>query len=297
MLQRVFVFILLVCASIARGQDFQKQYKELSQKEDSSGLSALLLEWKKAKPQDPELYIAYFNYYVSRSKAELVSIDKESKGNGSFAITDSTSDKPVAYLNASSFYQSDILQKGFDAIDEGIAIHPRRLDMRFGKIYMLGKAENYPVFASEIIKTVEFGQTINNAWLWKEGKILPDATKFLLVSLQDYIATIYNTEQDSLLPLMRQISETVLKYYPDHVESLANIAITYLIPEDYDSALPYLLRAEKINPKDVIVLNNLGEAYRRKGDNANAKLYFEKVIKFGTMEEAEDAKQKIKLLK
>ena len=56
---------------------------------------------------------------------------------------------------------------------------------------------------------------------------------------------------------MKVIAETVLKYYPDHVESLSNLAVISLIKKDYDAALEMLLKAEKIAPKDFVVLGNL----------------------------------------
>src|SRR6185436_6293790 len=123
---------------------------------------------------------------------------------------------------------------------------------------------------------------------------MENAKGFLIESMQDYINTIYNAEDNALLPYMRQISETVLKYEPNHVISLANIALTYAIEENYDKALLYLLKAEKIDPKDVIVLNNIAEIYIRKKEKANAKTYYEKVIKIGTKEEADNARQRIK---
>lgn len=288
------VFILTSLLSFS--QDFARQFKDLSSKNDTSGQVKLLSAWSTASPNDPELFIAYFNYYVRRSMTEVISLDKTQKDKNSFVVADTGSGKTVAYLNSSTKYKSDILQKGFDYINQGISLHPTRLDMRFGKVYMLGQAENYSEFTKEIIATIDYGNKINNAWLWKEAKPLENSKQFFLSSLQDYITTIYNTEDDNLLPLMRQISETVIKYYPDHVESLSNIALTYLITGDYDKALPYLLKAEKVAPKDVIVLNNIAEAYKRKGDKTNAKSYYEKVIKYGNKDEIQDARQKIRSL-
>jgi tetratricopeptide (TPR) repeat protein len=114
--------------------------------------------------------------------------------------------------------------------------------------------------------------------------------------MQDYIATLYNTEDNDLLPNMRQISETILRYNPDHVISLANIALTYVIEGDNDKALGYLLKAEKIDPKDIIVLNNIAEAYVRKKETAKAKVYFEKIIKNGSKEDADNARERMKEL-
>ena len=150
--------------------------------------------------------------------------------------------------------------------------------------------------AKTIIETIEYGNKINHAWTWKQNKPVEDPKNFFFGSIQDYIVTIYNTENDNLLPYMRQISETVLKYVPNHVESLSNVALTWMIAGDFDKALPYLLKAESVNPKDIIVLNNIAECYKRQNDKAKAKTYYEKVIKYGSKEEAEDARQKLKEL-
>ncbi len=287
-------FVLTLVISF--GQGFQQQFKDLSATNDTSGQASLLKSWAAASPKDPELFIAYFNYYVRQSLTEFVTIDKTKKDEQSFVITDTGTGKPVGFLNSSIKYKSAILQKGFDYINKGISLYPKRLDMRFGKIYMLGEAENYAEFVKEIVITVDYNNTINNAWLWKEGKPLENPKQFFLGSLQNYVGTIYNTEDDNLLPLMRQISEAVIKYYPDHVESLSNIALTYLITGDYDKALPSLLNAEKVAPQDIVVLNNIAETYKRKGDKTNAKVYYEKIIRHGNEEEKQDAGQQIKKL-
>jgi Flp pilus assembly protein TadD len=115
--------------------------------------------------------------------------------------------------------------------------------------------------------------------------------------MHNYTVTLYNTYDDNLLPYMRTISEAVLKYYPKHVESLTDVSLTYMIPGEFDKALPYLLRAEAESPKDVIVLNNIAVSYMRKKDTANAKAYFEKIIQYGNADEIAQAKQKIAELK
>jgi len=296
-MKRFGLFILvLVISSHVVGQSFEKKFKDLSAQNDTAAQSNLLIEWEKADPKDPELYVAYFNFYVKKSMQEVVSLDAKPKNEESLQLSDSSNKNPVAYLNSSINYRSDILQKGFEYIDKGIALHPTRLDMRFGKIYMLGKAENYSVFTKIIIETINYGNSIKNAWLWKEGKPLEDAKEFFLSSMQDYIATLYNTEDNALLPNMRQISEAILKYNPDHVISLANISLTYAVEGNNDRALEHLLKAEKIDPKDIIVLNNIAETYVRKKENAKAKVYFEKIIKVGTKDDADSAKERMKEL-
>lgn len=290
------IALMLILFSVsAIGQEFEKKFKELAANNDTAAQSGLLKEWEVAAPKDPELYIAYFNFYARKSIEEVIALE-EKPNRESLQLSDTGTGKSVGYLNFSTRYRSDLLQKGFDYIDKGLELHPGRLDMRFGKIYMLGEAENYEMFTTVIIEAIDYGNRIKDAWLWKEGKLLEDAKDFFLNSMQDYIGTLYNTENDDLLPNMRRISETILKYNPDHVISLANVALTYIIKEDYDKALPYLLKAEKIDPKDIIVLNNIAEVYVRKKDSPNAKVYYEKIIKNGSKEEADDAREKLKKL-
>jgi tetratricopeptide (TPR) repeat protein len=290
-----FTVSFCLISLLTLGQDFQKKFKDLLAKDDTVEQRKLLANWETTNSKDPELFIAYFNYYARKSMTELVSLGDDKKDDQSLLITDSTG-KSVGYIGSSVRYNPVILQKGFDYIDKGISLYPSRLDMRFGKIYMLGQAENFSEYTHTVVETIDYANKIQNAWLWSNGEPLDSPKEFLLNSMQSYIMTIYDTEDDSLLPYMREISETVLKYYPNDVESLDNVALTYLIVEDYDKALSYLLRAETIAPQDAIVLNNIAEAYKRKHDGINAKKYYEKVIKYGNEEEVERAKEELKKL-
>jgi tetratricopeptide (TPR) repeat protein len=296
MLTRILIiWLVLISFSLpANSQSFQQRFKDLVTADDTTGAEKLLKEWEKTTPKDPELFVAYFNYYVRKSRRDVVSMDTGK--SGSFIITDTATGKPVGSIGSSTVYDPIILQKGFDQINKGIALYPTRLDLRFGKIYMLGVTENFSEFTKNILVTIDYANTIKYAWMWKDNEPLEDPKEFFLSSMQDYVATIYNTENDSLLPFMRDISERVLKYNPTHVESLSNVAITYLINEDYDKALTYLLKAEIAAPKDIVVLNNIAEAYKRKGDKPKAKSYFEKIIKYGTPDDITYATEKIKEL-
>lgn len=289
--------ILVFSSLFAAGQHYKEQFAEVLGKNDTGAALQLMHRWKEHAPKDPELFIACFNYYVQRSREEIISLNPAKKDAQSFTVNDSATGEPIAFLSDGIQYQPGLLQQGFACINEGIALYPKRLDMRFGKIYMLGEAGNYDTFAREIIAATEYDHKIGHAWQWSEGKPLENAGAFFLSSLQTYINTIYNTGDDNLLPLMRSISETVIRYYPDHVESLSNIALTYLIAGDYNHALSYLLKAEHAAPEDIVVLNNIAEAYQRKNDAVNARVYYEKIIRYGDKNDAMDAKEKMSRLK
>ncbi|MNR16389.1 Tetratricopeptide repeat protein [compost metagenome] len=103
----------------------------------------------------------------------------------------------------------------------------------------------------------------------------------MLGSVKDYVFQLYEVKDDNIIPYIGSIAESVLKLYPDHVESLSNLSITYLVKKEYDNALIPLLKAEKLSPKDYIVLSNIAWCYYQKKDKLNAIKYYELVLKYG----------------
>lgn len=281
------------------GQNFKQQFNDLVTKKDTAGQQQLLAKWEKANQHDPELYVAYFNYYVIKSKKDIVALGQSPKGSDVFKVMDqdTTKKEPVAYMYGDTYYVPGLLSKGFDWINKGIKMHPDRLDMRFGKVYMFGQLEDYKNFTAEIIKTIDYSHDNFNKWTWADSKPLDKPTEFMLSAIQEYQLQLYNTENDSLLDNMQRIAATVLKYYPDHVESLSNTAIVYLLRKQYDQALVPLLKAEQLDPKDYIVLSNIAQAYKLKGDKKNAIKYYELTLQYGDEEAKQYAKGQIAELK
>jgi tetratricopeptide (TPR) repeat protein len=294
-----FIWGLTLLLSQTYGQDFKQQFNNLVSKKDTVEQLKLLQKWEKSKNGDPELYVAYFNHYVMKSMTPQITIGNNPKGENILQImnTDSTKKEPVGYIYGDTYYNTKFLNKGFDYIYKGIDKYPARLDMRFGKIYMFGKTEKYEKFTQEIIKAIDYSEIIKNKWTWTDNKLVDDPEKFMLSAVQDYILQLYNTENDALLDNMKRITETVLKYYPNHVESLSNLSIVYLLKKDYDKALEPLLKAEKIDSKDYIVLSNIAQAYKLKGDYKKAIEYYELTIKYGNDETKKYAKSQIEKLK
>lgn len=287
------IIVLLFIAGPLYSQPFQKRFQTMASLDDTTGMERLLKEWQASSPKDPELLISRFNYYARKSMRQTIAIEASPKNKESIAVRDTATGKPLGYMNITVHFDPETLQKGFATIDYGISLYPNRLDMRFGKIFMLGQSENYAAYVKAIVAAIEHDNKIRHQWLWKDGKPLENNEQFFLAAMHDYSATIYNTNNDKLLPYMRQISESVLKYYPNNVESLSNIALTFLINGNTDQALPYLLRAEAASPKDMVILNNIAETYYRKKDKTNAMIYYNKMINMGNAKEADHARKKI----
>src|SRR5690606_13506908 len=148
-------------------------------------------------------------------------------------------------------------------------------------------------FTTEIIKTIAYSANNNNDWTWTNHKPYDGGEKEFLLDIQNYQLQLYNTGNDDLLVNMREIANKVLEYYPNHIESLSNLSITYLLTGEYDKGLEPLLRAEKMNPNDFIVLGNIAQAYKLKGDKKKAIEYYEKTVEYGDERAKDYANQQI----
>jgi tetratricopeptide (TPR) repeat protein len=290
------ILIAILISQIGSSQDYPSEFQKYCQTNDTLNQLKVLTEWKNSYPKDAELYTSYFNYHFMKSKQEVIAISTD-KTNGESLVLKDSLNQTAGVLGSKIHFDKAELDKGLKKIDEGIKIYPNRLDMRFGKIYALGEVSDWENFTSEIKKTIQYSAKNDINWTWTNNEKYDGGEKEFLLDIQTYQLQLYNTGNDKLLRNMREIANTVLEFYPNHIESLSNLSITYLLTGEYDKGIEALLRAEKINPKDYIVLSNIAQGYKLKGDKKKAIEYYEKTIEFGDERAKEYAKQQIIELK
>jgi hypothetical protein len=290
------LIIFTAFTTLAWAQNFKSDFDKYAQEGDTTKQMELLKKWEAQDPQNPELFTSYFNYYFVKSRQEMLSMTTEKPKGVSLSFEDSTGET-AGYIGSSIYFHPDTLQKGLDKIDEGIKLFPNRLDMRFGKIYVFAQTEDWNNYTNEIVKTIQYSSKNNNEWTWTYNEKRENGKDFFLSSMQDYQRNLYNTGNDDLLANMRIIAKEILKYYPNHIESLSNLSITYLLIGEYDKGLEPLLTAEKLAPMDAIVLANIAQGYKLKGDKEMAIKYYKKVVQYGNESSIEFASQQIEELK
>ena len=292
----IYTSLLILAVSIAYGQNYQADFQKHCQANDTTKQWDVLSKWEKSNPDDPELFTSYFNYYFLKSRNEVLGLTVEEPHGESLVLKDSLNNT-AGFLGSQVYYDHTYLQKGIDKINKGIELYPNRLDMRFGKIFVLGQVKDWENFTEEIVQTIQYSSRNKNEWTWTNNEKQEGRKDFFLSAIQDYQLQLYNTGNDDLLQNMQRIALEVLKYYPDHVESLSNLSITYLLTGDYDQAITSLQKAEKINPEDYVVLSNIAHAYKLKGEKKKAIEYYEKTNKHGDSHAKAFAQQQIQELK
>lgn len=288
---RITLIILLVVNCVF-AQDYYTEFLHACESTDTTKQIEILTKWEKLEPSNPELFTCRFNYHFKNSQQEVLEL-KTGEPQGDALVLQDSLGNSAGYMESKIIYDSLELGKAFKYIDRGIELNPERLDMRFGKTYVYGQLNNWDKFTSEIIETVRHSSSKSKPWLWTNNEQKEGDNEFMLSAIQDYQLQLYNSGDDSLLLKMRQIANAILSHYPNHIESLSNLSITYTLLGEFEKALEPLKKAESINPDDYIVIANIANTYKEMANKEKAIEYYNKLMKFDVEGVAEFAKQQI----
>lgn len=251
----VFFILVLTVLYPAYAQSYSEQFQTALDAHDAKTQRAILHDWQTAAPEDIDLYIARWNYYVNAYMGEHSGADL-------------------------SELKKSILDSGFAVIDAAIERYPNRLDLRFGKIYFLGQITQWDSFVAEILHTIDHSNRIAHKWTFNN---LTDEGEALMVEgIQDYQSDMYATiadkhhlsAADSLMVVrIRRVAQRTIQVFPDNVDAMNMLAVSYILVEDYEKSIKYLLRAENIAPTHPAILRNLIESYTRLNKKKEAATY------------------------
>ena len=115
---------------------------------------------------------------------------------------------------------------------------------------------------------------------WLKGAPIPEpADKFVPEKLHGY-ATYYGkkeTPEDD--ERLLQIATYSAEQFPNHPYAFNDVAVYYSIKGDNAKTREWLEKANKVDPKDTLVMTNLGYVCSKLGDNVAARKWYEAVIK------------------
>lgn len=256
----------------------------------------VLKKWEAESPNDAALFTSYFNYHVKQAqRVEFIKETYDPETYFDYILRFNDNRDPETVLDNIKF-DLDELKKGFNKIDEGIKLFPNRLDMRFGKIFVLGQVADWNAFTREIIKAIEHSAKNDNKWTWTNGTdSLGDQESFLL-AIRNYQIGLYDVGNDALIDNMIEISNALDTHYPEYVDNLITLSTCYLLKKDYEKGIDALLKAESINQNDYVILGKIAEAYKLKGDYMQAIEYYKKTYVLGNERAIAYAREQVKLL-
>lgn len=293
---RTVITVVILCISFAAiAQDYQSKFLELMEKGEDSEIISLLEGWAQTHPADAEMFIAYFNFYLNKSRKEIIRMGDQPGQGDYLVLTDTTTQEPAGYMFSEIHYDDSLFALAHQYLTEGIAKNPKRLDMYFGRIYSLREKGFLSEHVAEILKVIEMHKPGESDWKWSNNEAVPDPEVMFKGSIQDYNYALFNLE-DPYTEGIQKISEKMMRLYPNDVENYSNLGVCNLFNERFPEALKFFQKAHAINPKDALVLGNIAHTHMLMRNNGEAIRYYRRMIKFGNEEHRQFARLRIEQL-
>ncbi|UTC63327.1 hypothetical protein E4O05_05425 [Treponema sp. OMZ 787] len=258
----VLFFILLMSFRVFA--DYKSEYEKLLSVQNIEGIANLLPKWEKAEPKNPELYIAYVNYYLLKGQRSQHSLDTYKKDNSnSLALVDKKTNKIAGYLNNNIWYEKEDVDKALSYLEKGLKFGKNRLDMYFGRIHVLGLIGEYEKQSQRIIELLKLSKTINNKWLWSMNEPIPssESERFFLISVNEYYKSLIQKSTPETLAAAEKACEVQLNLYPNNIEVHNYLSLAYIGQGKFKEALNVLLKADKFTNEDYVIIFNMARCY------------------------------------
>ena len=302
MKKKLLVLLMAACACMSlRAQDtseaFISRYDALVKRVGYSGVGVetLLDRWEKAFPEDPEMLVARFNYYLDKSQSSQIVAKHQDRFMGAkptLVLKDSLG-ADVNYFEE-TFFEDSLFALASSAIDKAVKLCPDRLDLRFAKVTSLVayEKESPDMATAALSALIDYDGTSHPSW--KYGDDAADADVFRS-GIQEYCASFYAIGSPGSFESFRALSEKMLKYDPKNTLFMSNIGTYhFVVRKDNRTARKYYDKVLKIDPSDYTAIKNSVLMARRDNNVKLEKKYLPMLAKYGA-DDAEKAAAQARL--
>jgi len=239
-------------------RNFDEQYK-LLQKKDYKDVEKYLDANKEALARDPDYYVILLNYAFQKGTETGLVVAKGKAKKGDLVLSDPETKKEEGYIGERTYtMDKTLILDSIRATQKALPDFRDRLDIHFGIVAISGKIEEWGIVATQLISVIEISKENKNRWRWGfVNSMNGEPKEFMFNNIAYRCSDLFEINTPDSMKAFKDISEAMIKYYPDIILGWANMGTYYLANNDLDKAGEYYNIAIKIDPKDEIVLHNL----------------------------------------
>ncbi len=240
-------------------EDYLDRYQLLVSKLGAAGvgIETLLQRWEKDYPEDTDMLLGQFSYYLTKSQSSSIEVIDAQKylGNAPTLTLKDTLGNDVNYFQVVS-YDDELFGKATRAIEKAIELNPDRLDLRLFKISsLIGYEKDSPDMALAGLKAlIDYNGHSHPVWEYPD---VETSDELFPSVMQEYCYAFFKIGTPHCFEAFRELSEKMLVYYPGNPAYMTNLGSYYLVyKHDSKAALKMYNKVLKKNPDDYTAVKN-----------------------------------------
>lgn len=303
-MRKIFVVLILTMISVlsyaqnTTSQMMERRYNLIVKQVGPAGLGVetVLNAWEKADSTDLNMLFGRFRYYLAKAESTNVVSKYEKKYLGMdpiLQLKDSLG-RTVYYFQEIS-YDDELFGQAMKSIDKAVQLYPDRLDLRTTKanMYVSYEKGSPDMAVSYLMALSDEAAKRTKDWDF-EGEM--KNKDFFADAMQEYCYNFFALGTPSSRDAFLKLSVHLNKLFPKKMVFINNIGSYYLISEDYKTALKYYSKVLKQNPDDSVAIQNCVLAARKMGNKKLEIKYLQMMMKYASDIEALSAKARIEAL-
>lgn len=260
MLTTVIMSMLFLLPSIAAAMDtdiFQEMIEKINAK-DFISVEEFLEENRSQYVKDPDYYVILLNYSFAKGSQTQLVVAKGEPQEGDLELRDKESGEVVGFIGERHIQGVELVLNGIKETQKAQTNFNNRLDIHFGIIHIAAEIKRWDIVGSQLVKILNTSKINNNEWVWGAiNSMGSDSQKFMIENVQAFVSMLFREELEEADNALKEVSETMIKEYPNVIYGYSNLGVLYLANKKYDLAEKYLNQAIAIDPKDEVVKGNL----------------------------------------
>lgn len=295
------IFIFLFClTSLSFGEpDYRGEFYAHFNQGHFRDMETTLKAWKAECPDDVEMLAAYGSYYYNQSKRGPAANHAKLTARGDILLNEPPPDKNNSDPGSQARFERRDLAQAVHYWKKAESLYPGRLDIRFRLARAYQEMDNFQAQYQTLAEALQYADQNKKKLKWINNEELPQRRSQLIPeTLQNFEAYYFSRQQSSCDEKAFRLAKLTITFYPNHPYAYNSMAAYYSFQKDWEHALKYLLLASQRDPRDSLVLNNIGNLLWRLEKKQEAKIYYEKVIRIsGDEKNTAHAQKKLEELK